>query len=1544
MADAAIRLSRALDRVGWYEHQHDTLTLFHTEKESLPLQPSLVSKEARDIAESIQQRILSTHVGTPPPELRTRAPSVQRGPDGHICLPLPADIDSRTLEQSYTWSSSEDDAIALWTPLVPELAMSWATLPPQPPLSLGRLFREKKKGRMCYWPRELNRILPHIPITYDHVNDLVSVLTRLGFKVDLKSAFRSLIITLSHARYYGACVDGVYLQFHRAPFGSAVSPAHFVLHLRDTIVKARGSTPASDEVITAFVDDCGGGAGGPDLPTASTNLLRLADRLISALISDGWWLSVPKTFLWPARILYYTGVLADFERGSLSIEPGKAFGLRQRLSPISIPASELFASSPLRSHSGSPPVPQIRTACHAHSSTPFSIAALPIVRSEWPSDPLTCFVPSDSSPDLFPDPSIAWSVSVVAPSDLVPATLRALTAPAPHSTSRFVVVVLPSPESADTFISDFPSDLAARDRVAIVVYPRNLEPLGAPIRWFDPSLALPPRFGCRPLPDLARPPPLPAPDQSDPPPAPTIRTHGSLDMSPDEWHALQRVAGLLSWFGVVVPHISAWRPALDAAWRAGTWNRAAADAVCFLWDVAPFLPHWHRNIRSPTTRSVLYVTVDTSRGSWASVLTRPDGAPVYDAGTIPVHACAASTLAREAWGAVGAVAVAIRRGATFTTVVITTDNHGLADSAGTSHVPSHDASAPMRVLAALDWQGVAVQWQWSRRSTSLLPVADALSPAASVRVWPLLPHVASFVWDVTGGWHADGPSAADRSWSNTYFTSTLPDSIRARLFHAAAFQAAGATDGWVGDIRSWPDAAAGRTLFVHALWSELPLVADLTRRATSPLIIVAPSEAGAHWWAPALADIASRSTHIIPLPSDALQRPTPPPGQPTDHPRAPPRRVSAYLVGLRRIPTDAIDPARRPPWWRPYMLADDGDIHLHPGPFQEEDTSAFARSGRPRQRPPPPSSPPRRSAPPTPPRARHSRPVPTARQGFQEEDTAGFARATRSVPTAPTTVPAPAGPVSTRKRLRSPAPAPAPSQPASARPAHLAQALVAHQAAAPPAPPPTTVAAWLRALRVFVDGRGPGIADPEVPESMRPYVATARATCRLKAVLGSSRPDKAVRYMTQLAMSLPGTPEAPLSTAVVDALAVTYAVRRLEPDPPFGWKTCKLASTVASDLSSIAEISRKAGHGMHAQCGPTAGSYLAARGSHGKKDHSDAWPIHLAEIIRMQPSDRASPAWRTWSGIMILSAFCLRPGVIPHLPHAVFIRWAGGLILVWRWAFKATGVDVMDPELKSPVTRVSAARFPALMTMFDHACTLGPRPWSAHCSSSDMAAFIRERMPSAPASFTLRPYGVRIAADVCAVALDLPEDLTNALFWWRRIVQSFRMYYGALSIMRMYIFSEARTRLRCVHITPGRFDARLTGPMPVFTAKALLKSKAPLLPEPEPTVLEAAWAADGTTLATQRLASIARESLPSAVWTALPADAPAGDAASDSDNDMSADCDECGVHVSRHRRATLCSHEGCPLARCTRCHTYNTDWHCKGHQPPKKARRRKAPA
>ena len=1593
LADAAVRLVRALRQVGWYNHQHRE-PVWKCEAESTPVPDEHIPYEARRQAHDIEQRLFAALDRTPQPTLKVRTRHVTVDDVGDIMLPLPPELPPE-LEQSYTTTDLEDGP-NIWRQLVVELASYWAELPGELPLSLGRVFLGPK-GRLIYWPRLINRLLGHIPISYDQVADLVRALTMMGFKIDLKSAYRSLRISRQHARYYGACVDGTYVIFTRGPFGSACTPAHFTLYLRETLFAVRGTSPRFDDVLAGFVDDLGGGAGDGgrmlSRPTAAVNLMGLADRLTRALIADGWWQSLPKTFLRPSDPMYYTGLLAHFTEGMVGVEPGKAAKLRALISGIALPDVSVFSRNspaPSSQTGDSRVAPQIRTACYVTAVVPLAVAAWPVDPTEWPVAPHSVVIarglPSQDLPRQ-------WSSCrrLVDSTDTLAATIFLLNA-LPEQKDMALrpavgVVVLPSVLHAHDLTSSIPPG-ACTHRVAVVfLYPRSDEVADRDLPWFHPTLALPAGFPYvkRPLPALTDRPPV-LPTNAYPTTSLSWRSDGDLDMTAQEFASLRTLAGYISWISSVVPHVAAWRTPLDRAWRTGTWSRHAVAALTFLWHIAAWLPGWTRNVRAQPCR-ILHVKVDTARASWGALM--GGNPPVALVGTIPFHARAASTLTREAWGGVGAIQAAIRRTIAFDSVEITNDAASLVSSAGTPSVPTDDAGEPMRALAALDYQGIPVAWRWERRSEGGQPIVDAISTAAGVRVWPLLPYVASALLDMTpGGWQADGLGEEGRSWTGNYLTGQLPEKLRERLFHVTATQAAQSPTGWLGDIRSWTPGIPSRTLFVHGLWSELPLVASMARRGCV-MVVIAPVEGQGQWWQPALEEIRSRSGAVLRLPSRATQHPdrlNPVP----DHADA--RRLGAFFVGIS--PASSVSRAGRPAWWTPYRLTSAGDIEANPGPgplITTADYSRFGRSPPSEQRPQGPrrgrerlhrlDQPvfrARRSKPPmaemgcmqrvspkitlqhipgaTPHGARDGREAPSAAFSSVIAIAPPAAVASFAVDLPPRsrtgaeqhsqvrsvitdTVDQALRPVGSKRAL------PGPSDRRHAPDGAARHAIVARQAASGSVATTAihTIRQWLGLLLRYIRGRSAGAVDPDLHPALHTFVAVAQATTRLKSVLGSgSRSMKAIRYLWTLADAI-GVLAAPFTPANVDGLAVCFAIRRLESKPPFGWKRCTKARSPASDLSSVAATSGRAGCPVPAYCGRISSQYLNARGAAARPEHSDAWPIHLYELQQSEPPDDGDGGeWITWAALMILSLFCLRPGVLPYLCIPMFVAWDGGYILVFRYEFKSNKGDVMDPELRAATPRVTGARHPALHRIFQrrYPCARFLRT----ATSAVLSAWVRRHVPSAPKGYTIRPYGIRVAADIAASALGVPDDLIDAIFWWRRLVQSMRLYYGALSIRRMYLFSEARARLKCVHLTVSRYDAKLEGPVPDFSPISLLNADQPALPDPNVAAFDAAWVNEGgAVLSSDRYRKAQRVTLGPGVWAPLPDRLSSDDSEGPDDvgSTASLDCDTCATHLDRTAKGTMCEESCCARVRCTGCQSYGAVWWCNSHRrdPPAKRRR-----
>ena len=987
VADASVRLSRALNRLGWRRHRHAE-NLWRTEPESEPVPDNLVPPAVRAHADAIAARLNATALDDQPlPKLPTDHPSITLDHNGHILLPLPSVIPPDALESTLTFSKDRDEAIRIWRKIVPELASGWAELPNERPLSLGLIFLGPK-DRLIFWPRAINRLLGRIPVSYGTVEDLVRVAVLVGVKIDLQAAYRSLVIAELHRKYYGACVDGVFLQFGRAPFGARCSPAHFVIALAATltrVTRAMAATEAALQALSAFVDDLGMGAGSdrttpgkdplddPDaLHDALARLYRLVDNLVSALVEDGWWIALSKCFLRPALRLFYTGVVANLPVGSLAIHPTKAAKLRELLAEVTFPASLLDPTSDdARRHPAVGVPPGLRAACRSLGPVPMAMALLPFDPTGWPTLPdaavidpaMTASVPTPSSstqpPALLHD---AASIPAAIPSVTVADTATALwstvlqaaaTLPTdprrlgyhPRDTNRpaaLVLIATASAQRAHAICTEMPPrDMWRSDVAVVVAYPRDPAAIVARRPWFDSAFALPADWpDRRPLPPVGSAPAEPLPGDDAPTLRPPQPRPGSADVTPQEFAALSAAQGYISWLSTVAPHVAGWRRSVDDAQWTGVWSAEAVAALRYAWDMAPWLPQWERRVRVTARRRVLHVSCDASTCSWAAIIRGDDGRVTLLAGSLPFAARAASTLTREAWGSVFAIRAAVDSGAVFDHVDVETDNDGTACTAGSGHSHAADAEAAMHALAAYEWQGVRIGFTWRRRSEGLQPIADAMSPAAGVEVWPLRSYVASYIWDnLPDGWHVDGLSAAERSFSPAYYTGEGVGVVRAAMFERLETGSAGNRDvGWQGDAASWRP-AAGQVMFVHTTWCNMPRVAELAA-AGVPMVAIIPEEARGEWWQPHWAAIVGRATAKRRLPARATRMPGRPhtgvSAQEVLGPSVDFRRLQAVFIGVqpRRVDTPgAVPPGRgRPQWWSPWRLSEDGDVEENPGP------------------------------------------------------------------------------------------------------------------------------------------------------------------------------------------------------------------------------------------------------------------------------------------------------------------------------------------------------------------------------------------------------------------------------------------------------------------------------------------------------------------------------------------------------------------------------------------------------------------------------------
>jgi len=183
----------------------------------------------------------------------------------------------------------------------------------------------------------------------------------------------------------------------------------------------------------------------------------------------------------------------------------------------------------------------------------------------------------------------------------------------------------------------------------------------------------------------------------------------------------------------------------------------------------------------------------------------------------------------------------------------------------------------------------------------------------------------------------------------------------------------------------------------------------------------------------------------------------------------------------------------------------------------------------------------------------------------------------------------------------------------------------------------------------------------------------------------------------------------------------------------------------------------------------------------------------------------------------------------------------------------------------------------------------------------------------------------------------LTSDTIDALFWWRRLVQSSRSYYSGLSIRRMFTFSEHRARLHFVHIAPGRYDVRLSGgPLPSMTTESLTSgTRATALPKQVAIDLDQASGAEASTVPAARYATARRNvamALQALPDTTGPPSPPLVTVRDHGDDDgESGDCDGCDTHLDRSTPGIKCSDITCSAMKCKACHPGRANWHCSAH-------------
>lgn len=1489
---AALVLARRMKREGWYPHQHREVVIRTEKGSSVPIAQPL-SPEARAIATRIQEQL---------DDLAERPMSVLTIPESPWTLDdrggvrLRWKTPQRPDERSYTRtdSMSPDDAETVLRTIVAEVAADWATVD-APGLSAGRIFIGPK-SRMIFWPRMMNELLQDAPSLPGSIFDLFSVVATCGVKMDLKSAYRAVRLAAADAPYHAACLNGVWITFERLSFGMSQSPAAFTDLLSVTLRRHRSSMPALS-ALAQFVDDSGVSGKGP------VECLLAAEALIRAFRSDGWWLSVAKSFLMPASRLAYTGFVADFPKRAVALDPAKLRKALDVLTTVQRPPDDVIeASDP---------------GCFAPGVAPQPWFDASFALPDWFFDAF----PDHARRLPAPGTSRAAATSVgghasgaggssppsAAPPSRMPQTASAAGSP-PTATSR-------PPRLSPLRLSDRECHAIA-SVVGYLCWFQVVTPFLAPWRLQLAQLARHGRWtaaGAVAF-DCARELLCSAHEWSRSIDPIGARLDVIVDASGTGWGAVLvdpdssapvYLAGLLpdgadcesSTFREAVGASSAIKAALDRGHRFGH-VRVATDSMCLRGSAAG-------RVRSPRVAGALR--------------------------------------ALAAWQAQGL-------SVEFEWQSRATASHKLADGLSAAARPRPWPLRP-EVLSFL-WDRVG-GWDLDLSASE----GTASTPSyATPDTDDLPPDRRAAIADVTAAVVArqrGSDPGVGSSPGSTDPTASTPSPTPSAT-------------GWVGTTSTAP-IPRDATGFHHGMWSELRSVAarwaSPGTSAPSSLVVIAPRSA-ADFWGPHLQALQLAATMRIDLPTASTTPPIPGAtvdprplaayvvGSPT--PRSRPR--PSWWTPYRLTAAGDIEANPGPGTRRDRELA---LFRPQPGcsaaaPSRPSPSAAQALQLPPARATRPPAAPPSHP------------PAPSAAPASAGRDVALFPGPSRPPPSAAATataappasaaapVPPPQRPPpATAPTAAPPAPAAAPPAPTAAPPAAAAAGTAGASAAASTGAGGTaagsgpTVGDWLRAILRVHGGRDPGTA-PAAASGAGAAPAAAHQTA-----LDSARRDKARKANTgscahisvverALAFAkLRGVLDYPWSLAEADAFALDLAQQRSCSKPPLKWTKVSVPQAM-EEASRLAAASRRAGFPAPAYCGPETLSWCEARGGRSKREHSAAWPLHLSLLLKVEPKDRASHDWKVWASLVTLSMFCLRSGISQHLHSHMFVPYGGGggYVLVWRFVQKRSVAadDANDPDALSRIGSVTAAQHPVLDRI------IGPHMdpdrsvrLFGDVTAAQQSAFVKRLIPGCPPGFDIRVYGTRTAADADATELRLPHDVVDVLFWWKRNGASKRMqhYYSGVNIRLMFEFSARRCRIQYRPTLPGRYDAVI--PSRDLRDWTGVGVGVALPPPPSWADLGRAMQAKCPSLASARRvrAECRRVRARRAAGDASTDEASSGEAS----DTLDAVCCKCSCELGPGDPGAACV--VCPMVACVECHPdLEEDFRCPAHSALKGKRTR----
>jgi hypothetical protein len=275
----------------------------------------------------------------------------------------------------------------------------------------------------------------------------------------------------------------------------------------------------------------------------------------------------------------------------------------------------------------------------------------------------------------------------------------------------------------------------------------------------------------------------------------------------------------------------------------------------------------------------------------------------------------------------------------------------------------------------------------------------------------------------------------------------------------------------------------------------------------------------------------------------------------------------------------------------------------------------------------------------------------------------------------------------------------------------------------------------------------------------------------------------------------------------------------------------------------------------------------------------------------------------------------------------MFVPYDGGLILVWRHNQKRTtaDADAISMDEVCDVNAITAARHPVLARILASANKDGRL--FPDVNAEKMNAFIRAHVPGTPPGFDVRAHGLRTGADADADTLTMPDNLTRALFWWKRQKTDMRSYYSAVNLRLMFLFTERRSAVILQPILPGAMDAAVTDASALDWSTPV-RSSLPTPPDMD-TLLKAATAVSPSFILTRRLRGTARaERARRALGAGPTPDLPSGEAPV-----LEGYCALCFRRVGPEDKAAACM--ACNELACQQCVVdTDTDWRCPGHREP----------